>query len=99
VLFHALAKFFDVFDLETIVIHAGLNAGVSWQHGQADDTVADVTPIGILLAGFIHRARGHALHSENGLVKIADSAVIVSVHGDVSDFGKHKTLLVKDPRA
>jgi len=31
------------------VIHAGLNAGVSWQHGQADDAIADVTPVGFCL--------------------------------------------------
>ncbi len=89
-LFHAPDKLFDVLDFKTIVIHAGLHAGVARQHRQADDAVADMAAAGVLFAGLIQRVAGHAPHAENLLIKIIHRGVVMGVHGDMADFGEHR---------
>ena len=71
------------------MIHAGLHARVTRQDRQADDAVADVTATGVLFAGFVKRAAGHAAHAEYGLIEIIDDGVVVRVHSDVTYFSKH----------
>ena len=77
------------FDLESVVIHARLHAGVARQNRQTDDAVADVAAVGVLLAGFVEGVAGHAFHAENRLIKLVDRGVIVGVHGDMANFGEH----------
>jgi hypothetical protein len=45
--------------------------------------------IGVLFSVFVQRVGGHPSHAENCLIKFVDDGVIVSVHGDVPDSGKH----------
>src|ERR671921_226210 len=53
VLFHPPNKVFDVGNLEPIMVDARLYAGISRQYGHTYDAVANMTAVGILLAGFV----------------------------------------------
>jgi hypothetical protein len=62
------------------MVHARLYPGVSWQNGHADDPVANVTAVGILLAAFIDSTASHPFHPEDRLVKMGHGSQIMSIH-------------------
>ena len=95
-LLHAPHVFLDIVHFKTIVVHAGRHTRIARQDRQADDPVADMAAIGILLAGLVKGAAGHAPHPEDCLIKLIDRGVIVCVHGDMADFGERTRASLAD---
>jgi hypothetical protein len=85
--FDAIAHGFDIFDLEAEMIQPRGNAGTARQDGESDQSVANVTAIGL------GDRRGDLLHAQDFLVKTDRALGILRINGRVFDACEHGTLL------
>src|SRR5688572_4474623 len=78
-----------VINLKAEVVDTRLTAGAPGQKRQADDSVANVSAIGVRLAVLIHQTGGDLLHAENCFVEVALFVVVFGMGGEVADFCDH----------